>query len=115
MTRPSIGLVRVIPAVCPSRSRRTITCTPRVRRSSGLADGSSSRRSSSHQGPVAFTTTAARTCPWRMSSSSTTAPRTWPPLRSRPMTRVYVATSAPCSIAERTVATTRRASSHCAS
>src|SRR2546430_2478294 len=61
ITRPSSGEVSVMARAWPMRWRATATCAPLVRRSSGAAAGSSSRRTWSAQGPVAFTTTSART------------------------------------------------------
>ena len=116
ITRPSIGLVRVMASVWPSRARRTMTCTPRVRRSSGLALGSSRRRSSSAQGPVALTTTEALNLPVPHERVLDHGP---PHLAAAPLQAedagIVGNVSAPCSIAERIVATTSRASSHWAS
>jgi len=98
------------------RWRGTATCAPLVRRSTGSASGSSNRRSSSAQGPVAFTTTSARTlysCP--LSTSRTAAPRIRASGLSNAVTSAWFATRAPACAAARMVASVSRASSVCAS
>src|SRR2546422_73336 len=63
--------MRVTACVCPTRLRGTVTCTPLVGRSSSSDPASSRRRTRSTHGPVAFTTTSARTVDVRPVSSST--------------------------------------------
>ena len=88
-TRPSIGLAKTIAARWSSRLRSTTMWTPFVGCSRGGAPESSSSLTLSAQGPVAFTTTLARTTPRApVSRSSSCAPTTRPAVRSRARTAV---------------------------
>ena len=117
MMNSTLFSVREISPVRRSmRSRGTTRWTPLDARTEMDARSCASSWMSSVHTPVAATTwralTSMRPPPSR---SCTTAPVTRPPSRSRPVTRVRVATRAPYCAAVRASAITKRASSTCAS
>ena len=78
----------------------------------GAPSGASRWRISSLHGPVAFTTTWARTAMLcRLAASSTSTPVTRPPSRRSAATGAWFSTTAPASRAAITFASVRRASS----
>ena len=72
-TRPSLVLGTMRPMRSGEKWSGRITCTPAAPRMSGGVAGSSSARSASPKGPVAFTTAFARTLKARPVCSSRTA------------------------------------------